>query len=293
MWQELAPHSIYVGFDADDRETEFSDQATSTYRRRVVYHRAVVADAATSVGIHLTKSPYCSSTLPPTRAELGRYAFRHLFAVESQVTVPATNLSRALDQLGLDRVDFLKIDTQGTDLRILQSLPPALADKLLAVEMEPGLISVYEGEDKAWHALAHMERNGFWLAQFDVRHTPRAEAEWFDRQGFMLKRFPGLHLGEAPGWCNLLFLAEPRPGWGYREWLLSVALAVQFGHPGAALGLCDRAITAGMGGRIPELRAALWRGIRLRGGLRALPRLPRACLGVLKRWLRSHLRRAL
>lgn len=285
MWTDLAPYSIYLGFDADTRETEFSESASSSYRRRIVFHRAVVGDEARSVRINLTKSPYCSSTLAPACSQLGGYAFRHLFKVEKLVEVPAIRLDAALTQVGLDGIDFLKIDSQGTDLRIFKSLPAAQADRVLAVEMEPGLISVYEGEDKVWHALAHMEQKGFWLAQFDVRHTPRASADWFDRQAWMVQRFPEHYLGRAPGWSNLLFLAEPRPCWTYREWLFAIILAEQFNHSGAALSLCDQAMELGLDGMIPDMRRRLWRLMRLRGVLRSLPRLPRAGLGLLRRKL--------
>ena len=285
MWKELASHSIYLGFDADTRATEFTDSVGGGFRRKIVFNRAVVADGKGTAEIHLTSSPYCSSVLRPASGALEPYAFKHLFKVESTVEVPAITLHEAISTVGLKHIDFLKIDTQGTDLRIFKSLPEAFGQRVLAVEMEPGFISVYDGEDKAWHVLSHMEDRGFWLAQLDVRNTTRADATWFNEQNFLMKRYPHAFLGQSAGWCNMLYLSEPRQQWSYREWLLSILFAAKFGKTGAALCLCDRALGSGVGGRVPQLRQALWRQVRLQGYLHAAPRLPRALLGELKRWI--------
>ena len=39
-----------------------------------------------------------------------------------RIAINATTLDQALDSAGLDRLDWLKLDTQGTDLRLVESL---------------------------------------------------------------------------------------------------------------------------------------------------------------------------
>ena len=282
-WRKLAQYSIYVGFDADTRDTEFSESQGDGYVKRIVYNRAVIDREDTTVRIRLTKSPHCSSVLPPAIEELKDYYFQDSFRPVREVDVSATRLEDAVNRLGLKRIDILKLDTQGTDLRIFESVGNKLASTILAVEMEPGFIDAYSGEDKAWHVLRAMENRGFWLARLDVRYTVRANADWFARQAAIVRRFPDLFFGRAPGWCNIVLLATPRDEWSYREWLLAIFLADFHGHHGYALNLCDLARQKGLGGAIPAVREQLWRETRWRGFIRSLPHLPRALLGAVKR----------
>ena len=40
---------------------------------------------------------------------------------------------------GIDRIDWLKLDTQGTDLRLIESLGEPRFGTLMAVDAEPGV----------------------------------------------------------------------------------------------------------------------------------------------------------
>ena len=122
---------------------------------------------------HLTRSPYCSSRLRPDAAALGDWSFARLFDVERTVRVPCIGLQKALQEANVSRVDWFKTDSQGTDLRLFQSLGEALCRRVLAVEFEPGIINAYEGEDKLSAVLAAMDRPEFWLCDLDIRGTLR------------------------------------------------------------------------------------------------------------------------
>src|SRR5437016_11393833 len=91
IWDLIAPHSTYVGFDPDLREMhEISD---GRFQRAVIVNEAVSAEEVREVLFYLTKSPYCSSTLPPDTGALSDYIFSDLFAVEKETTVRATTLN--------------------------------------------------------------------------------------------------------------------------------------------------------------------------------------------------------
>jgi hypothetical protein len=113
---------------------------------------------------YLTHSPYCSSTLAPDAVALADYAFASLFAVEGEASVPATTLEAVLAQYNLPGIDWLKVDTQGTDLRLFQSLSPGTRARVLAVDIEPGLMPAYRGEDDFAAAHTALLAAGFWLS---------------------------------------------------------------------------------------------------------------------------------
>lgn len=209
-WRAIAPYAIGVGFEPDARERAALAPAQRAFKRWILCDKIVVAEAGREAAdLHLTVSPFCSSTLEPDHPGLADWAFAGLFAVEGTRRVGATTLAAVLHEHGLAGVDWLKCDTQGTDLRIWQSLPPAMRRGALAVEFEPGLINAYRGEDKFHQVLGAMEAEPYWLAQLDVQGAPRGRLATIERSlGPRLAPYFRKYGPVAPGWVNALYLHQ-------------------------------------------------------------------------------------
>src|SRR3989442_9699522 len=146
VWQPIAPHSVYVGFDPDLREMQA--RAEHPYHQAVIVNEAVTGDAGRSPAhFYFAKSPTCSSTLKPDAASLGEYLFADLFVVEREAGVRATTLDAVLDRLALPGVDWLKTDSQGTDLRLFESLKPDRRARVLPPGPEPRPVDADVGGD--------------------------------------------------------------------------------------------------------------------------------------------------
>ena len=208
IWEPIASLSTYVGFDPDSREMTAS--SAGGFRRTLVVNEAITSDpAAADVRFYLTRSPFCSSTLEPDMASLSNYDFSDLFVTERQATVRAATLDAVLARLGLGRIDWLKCDSQGTDLRIFRSLGERARRGLLALDIEPGLIDVYRGEDLFVDAQKHLSANGFWLSRLDVRGPVRVRGATL--QSVFAGRadavaFAGRAIRKSPGWCEARYL---------------------------------------------------------------------------------------
>ena len=207
QWRPLARHAVGIGFDPDPREVQILRREQRRFRRWIFSPCVVTTDPDRSrATIFATRSPFCSSTLRPSPA-LQDWVFSDLFAVEKSVEVPSQTLAQVLEQNGLIRIDWLKCDTQGTDLRIYESLPASLRHRMHVVEFEPGLLDAYEGEDKAFEVLRAMEKEPFWLAGLEVNRTPRGAVDAARRvlgergAAFYRDFGPG-----APGWVNARYL---------------------------------------------------------------------------------------
>lgn len=175
VWRPIAANSTYLGFDPDRREA--ASAAQGGFRRTVIVNEAVTSEPGTAeVRFFLTRAPACSSTLEPDLASLANYHIHDLFLTERQATVPAATLDAILARLGLDRIDWLKCDSQGTDLRIFRSLGERLRPGVLALDIEPGLIDAYRGEDLFVDAQKHLVANGFWLSRLEVKGAVRARS---------------------------------------------------------------------------------------------------------------------
>jgi FkbM family methyltransferase len=202
-WEALAPQAIYVGFDPDSREMR---QPQTRFHQTFILSQALSPDPqASEVKFYLTRSPYCSSTLAPNLPALGSYLHQALFEVEHQTAAPAISLDAALDRLGLAQVHWLKLDTQGTDGRLFASLSPARQKHLLAVDVEPGLLEAYLGEDMFPQVHMQLRAAGFWLAGLKVEGTVRGRPDVLGPalgyQAEQLKLYSRA-FKISPGWCE-------------------------------------------------------------------------------------------
>jgi hypothetical protein len=208
VWASLAAQSIYIGFDPDLRETQ--QPQNSLYYQAKIIHQAITNNPQQSeVQFYLTHSPFCSSTLLPNQAVLGDYLHAHLFAVEGQSRAESTTLDAVLDGLGLTRVHWLKLDSQGTDLRLFQSLTSPRQAGVLALDIEPGLLAAYEGEDTFPTAHQALTQAGFWLSDLNVQGTVRGRASTLQQHlGFEPEQLKWYQhaLKTSPGWCEARYL---------------------------------------------------------------------------------------
>lgn len=212
IWKPIAHHAIYVGFDPDRRELHTAPKGN--YASAIIVNEAVTsAPDQGQAHFYLTHSPFCSSTLPPAAESLANYLFSDLFAVEREVSVPATTLAAVLARLNVPRVDWFKTDSQGTDLRLFLSLPDQLRRQVLAVDVEPGLIDAYRGEDLFIDVHREFTRQGYWLSSLTVKGTVRMQRATL--QTLQTRASSRVTLNDSsvyqsvrpsPGWCEARYL---------------------------------------------------------------------------------------
>jgi hypothetical protein len=89
---------------------------------------------------------------------------RDLFDVQSRANVRATTIDSVVTRLNLPGIDWIKLDTQGTDLRLINSIAPDILSKIMAVDTEPGLIDIYRAEDMFVDVHRDLTSHGFWLS---------------------------------------------------------------------------------------------------------------------------------
>lgn len=172
VFAPLAPFSTIIGFDADSRGQ--GEEFAKGFKRSILVPKAVVTDESVEeVEFVLTRNPYCSSTLEPDLDALESFVFQDLFVPVGRAKAPATTLNKVLKDQGLEGFDWVKVDSQGTDLRILRSLEPETFKRLLVVDVEPGLIDAYKGEDLFVDTHAFLVGNGFFLADVHTQSYAR------------------------------------------------------------------------------------------------------------------------
>ncbi|MBI4544595.1 MAG: hypothetical protein HY703_05350 [Gemmatimonadetes bacterium] len=222
IWDDIARLSLYLGFDPDFRGSEVG--RGRFHRVLMVPRAAQAAEGAGEALFYFTASPYCSSTLRPDLDSLGEFLFADRFAVQHEGSVPAESLNSVLERLRLDRIDWFKTDSQGTDLRLFESLQPQVRCRVLAVDLEPGLIDAYQDEDLFIDAHRALVGHGYWLSDLKVCGAVRMRRSSLAAARSLVPELDEQTLEargkKSPAWCEARYLrtiASLRPGGGTRR----------------------------------------------------------------------------
>jgi hypothetical protein len=266
-WRQIAKYSVCVAFEADDRELASVTSEAIGFRKLTTYNAIAAERPAESEPFHLTASPFCSSRLRPKTDTLRQYAFAPLFEVESTVERRALDVPGALAELGLERIDWFKADSQGTDLRLFRSLGP-IADTVLVAEFEPGIIDAYEGEDKLADVLTNLASRGFWMSDLQVRGSTRIESGLAARLlGERARTYLDVCHRPAPGWVEVEYFSDfgDESRFGKRELLLGCAFALARGQHAFAVELACRGRNR-FGGPFEEIERGALRRLKANFG---------------------------
>lgn len=138
-WRQVEPWLRTVGFEPDARSLDTLDGSG-----RATVFRTALASRPESLELHLTAEESNSSLLMPNRPFLSRFSPAGRFEVIETHTVEADTLDNQLAQGGIERVDFIKLDTQGSELMILEGARETLGRGVFGIEVEVELNPLYE-----------------------------------------------------------------------------------------------------------------------------------------------------
>lgn len=179
IWNAIARSCTYLAFEPDPRSQ--GNVPPAAFKTAVTIPAAATDVDQRTVRLYLTRSAFCSSTLAPDEDGLRGFVFAPLFDVETTDVVPAMTIDHVLRSEGLNRVHWFKADTQGTDLRLFRSMSSEVRCGVLAVDVEPGLINAYQGEDLFSEAHEYFTANGFWLSSLKIGTNARGSRQTLSR----------------------------------------------------------------------------------------------------------------
>ena len=256
-WKKIARYANCVAFDADNREFQISEETDKNYKKLINVNRIVATQPSGHAPFYLTQSPYCSSLLEPDQEKLAPWLFKSLFEVKQVTNLPAVTLAETLASANISYIDWFKVDTQGTDLRIYNSLPDEIRNTILFAEFEPGIMDAYKEEDKLYSVMQVMHEQGFWLSSMNVKGTQRLKNSYVQQiGGFLSERI----IKTSPGWAELTYFRNPE-NFSCRSLLLMIVFALLEEQYGFALELADKGILQFSDPLIAECRIAVLKKI--------------------------------
>jgi len=189
-WKDFGGQASVYGFEADAEECERLNEAVGAGNVRYFPYALFSDDRGCRLTI--TREPACSSIYRPVETLYRRYPGCGIMHPEREVFVPSTTLDAFCREHGVESVDAMKLDTQGSELDILRGATQALSGcSLIDVEVE--FNPLYEKQPLFGEVDAFLRARGFvlWrlntLAHYSTALIPAAQ------NGILLATSPGSH----------------------------------------------------------------------------------------------------
>lgn len=178
-WHFLSGFMRVFAFEPDKREfTKLKSNSSVTYFNYVLYSRSQ------DLEFYITKRPGESSIYKPNMHVLSEFEDTDRFDVVNVEHLPCERI-RTLDSFikeGLiTDIDFVKLDTQGSELKILEGSQGYAIPKIFAMEVEAEFIQIYEAQPLFGDVNEFMAKQGFQL--IDLRRAYWKRKDYYDYPG--------------------------------------------------------------------------------------------------------------
>ena len=168
IFREVAPLIDMIAVEPDAAEVQRLQAAPKPgpQYRSLRYLPCALGRADGEQVLHLCRSPGVSSFYQPDREVLARFPDADRFEIVSSATVPVRSLDSLLDDRAVrppHQLDFVKIDTQGSELDILRGATRNLASRIVGVEVEVEFTPLYRSQPVFRDVDAVLSGQGFTL----------------------------------------------------------------------------------------------------------------------------------
>ena len=161
------PHARFLGFEPDEKAHQ---RLARNPPPGYTYYKVAVGWREEARTLYLTREPACSSLLKPNAAFFGQFTdCAEQIEVVEQPTVETVSLNNFLSREGISNVDFLELDTQGTELDILKGADRFLGTSVAGLKIEVEFSPIYEGQPLFASVDEYLRGFGFML--FDLSRS--------------------------------------------------------------------------------------------------------------------------
>ena len=191
-WKDAREFLAVVGFEPDEQEFK---NLTENRVSKVTYLNVALYKERISIDFHSAADHEKSSIFLPNRIFLDKFPNPKRFDIVRTVRLEVDTLDSQLDKHGIGDIDFIKLDTQGSELFILQGANRTM-DHTFGLEVEVEFAQMYKGQPLFADLDKFVRSKGFHL---------------FDLRPFYWKRTNGMSYGEIKGqliFANALYLKD-------------------------------------------------------------------------------------
>jgi FkbM family methyltransferase len=193
-WREARRHLRLIGFEPDPIEYAALLERARANGSRDRYFGVALHNRKGTVDLYVARDRGLTSMFPPNRGFLDAFPDADRFDTVDRQTMATDTLDAVTEAGEVGGIDFIKADTQGSELFVLQGAERVLGASALGVEVEVEFAPIYTGQPLFADVDVYLRGLGFLL--FDLR-----PCYW--------KRAAGRAIGGPHGeiiWADALYL---------------------------------------------------------------------------------------
>lgn len=168
-WRPYAEHLNVIGFEPDSQSFKRLTQLANEK-----YFNIGLSDHQASVTLYHTKNPAVASIFKPNQNFLDLFGINDYFHITGQSEITVDTLDHLYQDNSISDGDFIQLDTQGSELLILEGAKDFLKNHVFGIEVEVEFAPLYQNQSLFSHVDQYLQSLGFYL--FDIR------PQYFKRQ---------------------------------------------------------------------------------------------------------------
>jgi len=180
-WLPLANYMDVIGFEPDLREFNMLVNRNNT---GIKYFNYALSDKSSNFVYYITQGHGKSSIYKPNTDILSHYEDAQRFCVIKEDRLTSSRV-KGLDFLFeenfVNDLDFIKLDTQGSELLILKGGEEKAIPKIFGMQIEIEFIEMYKGQPLFRHVDEFLDAKGFTL--IDLRRQYWKRKDYYQYRG--------------------------------------------------------------------------------------------------------------
>ena len=244
------PYLPWMRVDAFEPDAEDCAKEQERSPENVRFIPVALAGETTRRKFYVLNRLTGSSLYPPTEV-LNRYTYSGYGALKSVIDVECTSFSDYIRQYERPAPNLIKIDTQGAELEIMESLDEPYWPELYAVQCEVSFQEFHKGMPYFADFDKFMRDKGFYLADLHSHRSYRCQN---DEQFYYLKNELGYAVGSPQISAELvegeaLYFRQPDEDYLYanrERFFKFMLILIIYKYYDLALWMADEAVNRGL-----------------------------------------------
>jgi FkbM family methyltransferase len=236
-WKTQRNFIDVVSFEPDKEEYEILNRRKKQQDIVLPY---ALCNEEKQLSFNLTKNRGCSSIYQPNLSYLERFPDVERFTVEEKTIVDSTTLDHLYDRNIIKNVDFIKLDTQGSELDILKGGEKLINEQIIGIQVEVEFKPMYKSQP-LFHDIDIFLREKLGFELFDIRKSyfKYNEGRGIGPSKGQLMFGDALYFRnpyEMPQWCGCFEDEEIQ-----NKIIMACFMGVLYGYPDYSLCLLEKA----------------------------------------------------
>lgn len=183
-WESLLDAMHIIAFEPDPRE--FSKLRSEGNTKYLNY---ALSDKSEDLNYYIARGHGKSSIFKPNMQLLSEYEDKERYEIVQEETIPSErvdNLDSIIEKESLQDIDFIKLDTQGSELAILRGGTKKLTPKIFGSQIEVEFIEIYEKQPLFRDVDEYMDAQGFQLIDLRRQYWKRKDSSRYHGRGQLI-----------------------------------------------------------------------------------------------------------